>query len=65
MPVMLLSGENDVIRMEHLQAAKESLPKGSLAIMPNTDHFGPQANPQMVTAMVRSFITPPPVQSGQ
>lgn len=65
MPFMLLAGEKDVIRMEHLIAAKESLPKGALAIMPSTDHFGPQTNPQLVAAMVKSFLTPPPVQPGQ
>lgn len=65
MPFMLLAGENDVIRMEHLLAAKESLPKGALAIMPNTDHFGPQTNPQLVAAMIKSFVTPVPAQPGQ
>lgn len=55
-PVLVMSGDADVIRLEHTLQIFGHLPRAQLAIFPGATHFAPAENPALFNATVLSFF---------
>lgn len=55
-PTLILSGDHDLIRLDHTLAIYEALPNAELAVFPNSTHFVPYDDPQMFNATVERFL---------
>ncbi|WP_211282158.1 alpha/beta fold hydrolase [Diaminobutyricimonas aerilata] len=55
MPVLIIIGDTDFVRLEHAVEMKESVPDGQLAILPGTKHLE-VIRPDLVLPMVSAFL---------
>lgn len=55
-PVLVLAGDDDVVTHLHTIDLFERLPLGQLAIIPGTSHGVVKEKPEMVQAMIKSFL---------
>jgi len=55
-PVLLISGDRDLVTLEHTVAMFHAMPNAQLAVIPGADHHVPQAMPEAVAAVVASFL---------
>ena len=55
-PVLVLAGDDDVIKHEHTIALYEALPLGQLAIIPGTSHGVVKEKPALMLAMIMQFL---------
>lgn len=58
-PTLILSGDHDLIRLEHTVAIYETLPNAELAVFPNSTHLVPFDDPQTFNATVDRFLKTP------
>ncbi|CAN5363445.1 alpha/beta fold hydrolase [soil metagenome] len=58
-PTLILSGDHDLVRLDHTIAIYEALPNAELAVLPNSTHMAPYDNPQMFNATVERFLQTP------
>lgn len=58
-PTLILSGDHDLIRLDHTIAIYEALPNAQLAVFPNSTHLVPYDDPQMFNATIARFLTAP------
>lgn len=58
-PTLILSGDHDLIRLDHTVAIYEALPNAQLAVFPNSTHLVPYDDPQMFNATVERFLSTP------
>ena len=58
-PTLVLSGDQDLIRLEHTVAIFNALPNAELAVFPNSTHAVPLDDPEAFNAMVERFLTTP------
>ncbi|GAB3755382.1 alpha/beta fold hydrolase [Microlunatus parietis] len=56
MPVLIIIGDTDFIRLEHAVEMKQSLPNAQLAILPGTTHMRVVSNPDLVLPMIKKFL---------
>ena len=59
-PVLLITGDRDLVTLEHTVAMFQSLPDARLAIIPGSDHHVPQSRPEEVAAIVVAFLDSAP-----
>lgn len=57
---LVLSGDDDLVTLEHTIELYRALPDGQLAIVPETTHLLLFEKPELCTALVRDFLTLPP-----
>lgn len=57
MPVLIIIGDTDFVRLEHAVAMKQLLPDARLAILPDTKHLQ-VIRPDLVLPMVTPFLQP-------
>ena len=55
-PVLVMAGDDDVIRHAHTIELFETLPLGQLAIVPGTSHILPKEKPGLVNLIVTEFL---------
>jgi pimeloyl-ACP methyl ester carboxylesterase len=55
-PTLLIGGDRDAIRLEHLVELYETIPDSQLAILPDAPHELPVAEPRLVAALATRFI---------
>ena len=55
MPVLVLSGDDDEVRFEHLLELYRALPDGELAIVPRATHALPVEQPDLVARFTRDL----------
>lgn len=55
-PVLVVAGENDIIKEEHTRNMAEHIPKGKLLIEPKATHYLPEENPKRFNAIVLQFL---------
>ena len=55
-PVLVMAGDDDVIRHSHTIELFESLPLGQLAIVPGTSHILPKEKPGIVNLLITEFL---------
>jgi pimeloyl-ACP methyl ester carboxylesterase len=58
-PFLLISGDRDVIRLEHTIAMFYNIKKSNLFIMPGATHFGSYEKPELFNTVVMDFFTKP------
>lgn len=55
-PVLVLSGDRDVIKEEHTLFIYKNIPKANLCILPNERHGLPKNNPDLFNTMIDSYF---------
>ena len=55
-PVLVMAGDDDVIKHEHTIALYEALPLGQLAILPGTSHGLVKEKPALMLAIISQFL---------
>jgi pimeloyl-ACP methyl ester carboxylesterase len=58
LPVLLISGDRDLVTLEHTLAMFHALPDAQLAVIPGANHHVPQTKPDAVAAIVEEFLEP-------
>ncbi|MFC7625044.1 alpha/beta fold hydrolase [Microlunatus sp. GCM10028923] len=56
MPVLIIIGDTDFIRLEHAVEMKQTLPNAQLAILPGTPHMRVVSDPELVLPMIKPFL---------
>ena len=56
-PVLVMAGDDDVVRHDHTIELFEQLPLGQLAIIPGTSHGSIKEKPAIMQAMIHDFLT--------
>ena len=56
-PVLVMAGDDDVVKHSHTIELYEALPLGQLAIVPATSHGLVKEKPEVVTAIIKSFLS--------
>ena len=55
-PVLVMAGDDDVIRHAHTIELFEALPLGQLAIVPGTSHILPKEKAGLVNLIITEFL---------
>ena len=55
-PVLLISGDRDLVTLEHTLAMYHALPDVELTVIPGADHHVPQSRPEAVAALALAFL---------
>ena len=55
-PILVMAGDDDVVKPEHTLELYEALPFGQLAIVPGTSHGLVKEKPALVTAIIKEFL---------
>ncbi|MEO8226639.1 MAG: alpha/beta hydrolase [Gemmatimonadota bacterium] len=58
-PTLILAGDHDVVRLEHIVEIFNHLPNGQLGIFPNSTHMVPYDEPALFNATVEHFLSTP------
>lgn len=57
--VLIIAGDEDIIRSKHSLEMYENIPKAQLCIMPGETHFAPASNPELFNEIVNRFLSEP------
>jgi len=57
--VLIIAGDEDIIRSKHSLEMYENIPKAQLCIMPGETHFAPASSPQLFNEIVNRFLSQP------
>lgn len=57
--VLIIAGDEDIIRNKHSLEMYENIPKAQLCIMPGETHFTPASNPTFFNNIVNRFLLEP------
>jgi pimeloyl-ACP methyl ester carboxylesterase len=59
-PVLVIAGDSDIVRLDHIVEMFTMLPNAQLAVLPGTTHFIPGSRvldrPVLLDAMIRPFL---------
>ncbi|MGI5163363.1 alpha/beta fold hydrolase [Spirillospora sp. CA-253888] len=55
-PVLLLIGDRDFVRVDHAEEVRALIPKASLAVLPDTDHMAVTRRTDLLLPMLRAFL---------
>ena len=55
-PTLVMAGDDDVVKHSHSIELYEAIPLGQLAIVPGTSHGLVREKPEIVTALIKSFL---------
>ncbi|MCF6332996.1 MAG: alpha/beta hydrolase [Draconibacterium sp.] len=58
-PVLIISGDKDIIREEHSVEIYQNIPNAQLCIMPGETHFTPASNPALFNEIANRFLSEP------
>ncbi len=58
-PVLVMAGDQDIIRVEHTVFMYQTLPRSHLAIFPGETHFTPVTDPELFNNTVARFMERP------
>jgi pimeloyl-ACP methyl ester carboxylesterase len=58
-PTLVMSGDHDVIRLEHTVEIFNNLPNANLAVLPNATHAVPYDDPKLFNETVERFLATP------
>lgn len=58
-PVLIMAGDNDIIREEHTVLMYQNIPNAHLCIFPGETHFIPATDPDLFNSMVERFLEKP------
>lgn len=57
MPVLVMQGDDDGVRIEHSVAVAKAIPDAQLAVVPGTSHALPIEKPGLVNQMLVDFLS--------
>lgn len=57
MPVLVMAGDRDLVKLDHAVAMFNALPDAQLAIVPGATHGLPMEKPELVARMIEGFLT--------
>lgn len=57
--VLIMAGDEDIIKTKHSLDIYENIPKAQLCIMPGETHFTPASNPKLFNEIVSTFLSKP------
>ncbi len=57
--VLIMAGDEDIIKNDHTLEIYENIPKAHLCIMPGENHFTPISNPKLFNEIVYKFLSEP------
>ena len=55
-PALVMGADDDIVHLEHTLALYRGLPRGQLAIVPNTSHLLLHEKPELCVQLVRDFL---------
>lgn len=55
-PVLVVAGQYDMVRLEHSEDMARALPRGELSIIPRVGHMIPRRNPKALADRVEDFL---------
>jgi pimeloyl-ACP methyl ester carboxylesterase len=55
-PVLVVSGDDDVVTLSHTQELYHSIPLGQLAVLPGTSHALVKEKPELFNAIMVAFL---------
>ncbi len=58
-PTLIISGDQDVIRLEHTVQIYNNIPNANLAVLPNNTHMVPYDDPELFNATIQRFLDKP------
>ena len=58
-PVLIISGDKDIIREEHSVEIYQNIPNAQLCILPGETHFTPATDPELFNLIAGKFIKEP------
>lgn len=56
MPVLLMQGDDDCVRIEHTAAVARAIPDAQVAVVPGTSHALPLEKPDLVNRLLLEFL---------
>ncbi len=59
MPVLLMQGDDDCVRIEHNVAVARAIPDAQLAVIPGASHTAPLEKPDLVNRLLLEFLADP------
>ena len=57
--VLIMAGDEDIIRNKHSLEIYDNIPKAQLCIMPGETHFTPASNPELFNEIANRFLSEP------
>jgi pimeloyl-ACP methyl ester carboxylesterase len=58
-PILIVVGDHDFVRLEHVVETVKLIPNAELAVIPDASHFAPFSEPERVIPAVRYFLEKP------
>lgn len=58
-PTLVVSGDHDLVRLDHTIAIYEALPNAQLAVLPNSTHMAPFDDSKTFNALADHFLATP------
>jgi pimeloyl-ACP methyl ester carboxylesterase len=59
-PALVLTGDDDAIRLDHTVALYDALVNGQLAVVPGASHLSPVEKPDLVNGLILDFLASGP-----
>jgi pimeloyl-ACP methyl ester carboxylesterase len=56
-PVLLMQGDDDIVKVEHSAALAATLPEAQLAVVPGSSHMAPLEKPVLVNQLILDFLS--------
>jgi pimeloyl-ACP methyl ester carboxylesterase len=56
-PVLLMQGDDDIVKVEHSAALAATLPAAQLAVIPGGSHIVPLEKPDLVNRLILDFLS--------
>jgi len=62
-PILLMVGDRDFVRLEHVVETYRAIPGAELAVIPDAGHFALYSEPHRVMPIVQHFLEKPATRS--
>jgi pimeloyl-ACP methyl ester carboxylesterase len=59
MPVLLMQGDDDCVRIEHTAEVARAIPDAQVAVVPGSSHGLPLEKPELVNRLLLDFLAGP------
>jgi pimeloyl-ACP methyl ester carboxylesterase len=60
---LLMFGDDDLVRLDHIVAIYEGIPESELAVVPGTSHFLLHEKPDLCNRIITEFLTQEPIST--
>jgi len=55
-PTLVMAADDDMVSIAHLEAMRDALPDGQVAVVPGTSHALPLEKPELTARLIRDFL---------